>query len=306
MSSDLDLNKLYKIIKAILFSSPYGCTESEIKREYRLLNGQEVPYIRFGFKSFHQLMVSCPNVAYSKASNDIIWIYRASYDEDTKQLGQLVCGQLDRDNTRELRRAAEAQRVLSRRINFQNSFSMPSVAPEKPYNQIQYNSQQVLTQDENNNNEFILQEYPLAVDSTLIEQITDETDIRTKRLVLTLAHSANYEFRLIRINKRILLHWSQVAHMFNITKYTFFKNFNYFETKNYDFFVHLRLDENCETSKQLFYFLKEVMNFNEFESDDETCLVYVDQLLVCSKHIFNSDCSIRAQVSKLWLAIASL
>ena len=96
-------------IKALLYSSKDGLTERELKKEYRELTGQDIPFARIGYRSLYDLMKDLPrDVIIRRHQNGLTWIYYGIHDSKTKDLGKLVSGQLDRNKSvREQRRGNE-------------------------------------------------------------------------------------------------------------------------------------------------------------------------------------------------------
>ena len=114
-----DLRKEIVIeIKSILCSAKRGLTEYELKKEYRQINGKEIPYASLGHNSLYELMRSMPEACYSQrhhASN--IWVYYPHIDETVKNLADLVRGQ----KTDKLTKLREQYRSQVRQNNSNSS-----------------------------------------------------------------------------------------------------------------------------------------------------------------------------------------
>lgn len=78
---------LFIDIRAILCSSKEGLSESELKTDYRVLTGHQLPYRIIGFRSLYEFMRIVPGVEIRKHPSGDIWIYHAVHDDLTKNLG---------------------------------------------------------------------------------------------------------------------------------------------------------------------------------------------------------------------------
>jgi hypothetical protein len=90
----LDSSKLDEIrenilidIKSIVFSFKFGCTDRELKYEYRQLNNTEIPFRQLGYQTLNSFMRSIPNVDIKKNETGDLWVYHAVYDEKTEHIG---------------------------------------------------------------------------------------------------------------------------------------------------------------------------------------------------------------------------
>jgi hypothetical protein len=79
-------------VKSIVFAFKFGCTERELKYEYRQLNNSEIPFRQLGYASLYNFMRTVPHVEIKKNETGDLWVYHAVYDEKTEHIGKLNLG----------------------------------------------------------------------------------------------------------------------------------------------------------------------------------------------------------------------
>lgn len=94
----MDIEKLKESLcvdlKAIVCSSKDGVTERELKHDYRLITGQDIPYAALGYSSLYDLMSRLPFVEIKKHPFGDIWLYYPIYDDTTLNLGKIFLSDL--------------------------------------------------------------------------------------------------------------------------------------------------------------------------------------------------------------------
>ncbi|XP_021933718.1 tudor domain-containing protein 5 [Zootermopsis nevadensis] len=61
MSQAAVQDELKTILRGLLISSPQALTVNELQKDYKLQEGQDVPFSKFGFKSFLEYIKSVPD-----------------------------------------------------------------------------------------------------------------------------------------------------------------------------------------------------------------------------------------------------
>lgn len=61
MSQAAVQDELKTILRGLLISSPQAMTVNELQKDYKLQEGQDVPFSKFGFKSFLEYIKSVPD-----------------------------------------------------------------------------------------------------------------------------------------------------------------------------------------------------------------------------------------------------
>lgn len=130
------------------------------------------------------------------------------------------------------------------------------------------------------------------------EEIKDSAEILTKKISLTHIEEKKlqeivYDFNLISIRdgeaKRILIHWLQVANLFEIKPSAFKRN--YLNDLKYPMIACISKYKMNENNKILFDLVEEKLNVNlkEYEDTDETTFFLKDSLKEACDYIFNKN-----------------
>jgi hypothetical protein len=75
--------------KSIVFAFKLGCTERELRHEYKLLNDVDVPFRTLGYATMHQFMRTVPDIEIRKNETGDLWVYHAMYNEATEHIGKI-------------------------------------------------------------------------------------------------------------------------------------------------------------------------------------------------------------------------
>ncbi|XP_065830231.1 tudor domain-containing protein 5-like isoform X3 [Oscarella lobularis] len=127
-AAKLDLVK--RELSAFLVSRPTGLTIRELERDYRQSTGHVVPYMQFGFSSFHSFIDSMPDVVYTTYDSQGREILKAIPTGDSAHVEKLIRAQRNNPGKR---------KPLSTQKYSRFSYAQFGVAQRKPTQQRQRN-----------------------------------------------------------------------------------------------------------------------------------------------------------------------
>jgi hypothetical protein len=99
-------------LKSLICSSQDGLTDNELKREYKQLVGQKIPFETLGFNTLYELMLSMPDLCMINKHFSGVWVYHPIFDDKTKDLGMLIKTQ--KDSNKKLRNKSRCAEVIRR------------------------------------------------------------------------------------------------------------------------------------------------------------------------------------------------
>jgi hypothetical protein len=119
-----NLKETVKInIKSLLYSSRNGLTEKELFKEYQQIFGSTIPYEKLGYQSIIDLMRDLNDISTIQRHHGTnLPIFFAIYDDQSLNLGSLVCRQLNRTKSLvENKRKMDAQRYNNNNNHYYNN-----------------------------------------------------------------------------------------------------------------------------------------------------------------------------------------
>jgi hypothetical protein len=192
-------------------------------------------------------------------------------------------------------------------LSFGNSFSIEPVPDSYEY-YVCKNASTKYVADENNNSVQTMSpiintklnnsDYSDFTEINKYEEVKDSTEILTKKISVTDIEDKKrdeivYDFNLISIrdgeSKSILIHWLQVANLFEIKPSAFKRN--YLNDLKYPMITYISKYKMNENNKILFDLVEEKLNVNlkDYEDTDETTFFLKDSLKEACDYIFNKN-----------------